>query len=67
VTWVKWKLISVCLEVVLIKAQESYTVYAERTIGSEIFSTHPMVLIGDVGQVEAYFGLFGDRVNLGVR
>jgi hypothetical protein len=29
------------------------------------FWTHPMVLLGDVGQVEARFGLFGDSVNLG--
>jgi hypothetical protein len=29
----------------------------------EIFSGTPMVLQGDVGQVEAYFGLFGDSVN----
>jgi hypothetical protein len=25
---------------------------------------HPMVLLGDVGQVEACFGPFGDSVNL---
>jgi hypothetical protein len=28
------------------------------------FWTHPMVVLGDVGQVEAYFGPFGDSVNL---
>jgi hypothetical protein len=26
-----------------------------------------MVLLGDVGQVEAHFGLFGDSVKLGLR
>jgi hypothetical protein len=26
-----------------------------------------MVLLGDVGQVEAHFGLFGDTVSLGAR
>jgi hypothetical protein len=28
---------------------------------------HPMVLLGDVGQVKAHFGLFGDSVNLVAR
>jgi hypothetical protein len=28
---------------------------------------HPMVLLGDVCQVEAYFCPFGDNVNLGAR
>jgi hypothetical protein len=28
---------------------------------------HPMVLLGDVGQVEAHFGPFGDGVNLDAR
>jgi hypothetical protein len=30
------------------------------------FSAHPMVLLGDMGQVQARFGLFGDSVNLSV-
>jgi hypothetical protein len=64
---VKWKLISVCLETVLILAQDRCTVCAERTIGSKIILTHPMVLLGDMGQVEACFDPFGDSVNLGTR
>jgi hypothetical protein len=28
---------------------------------------HPMELLGDVTQVEALFGPFGDSVNLGAR
>jgi hypothetical protein len=28
------------------------------------FQAHPMVVPGDVGQVEARFGLFGDSINL---
>ena len=31
------------------------------------FWAHPMVLLGDVDQVEARFGLFGDSVNLSAR
>jgi hypothetical protein len=63
----KWKLVSVCLEMVLVSEQDRCTVCAERTIGSEIILTHPMVLLGDVGQVEARFGPFVDSVNLGTR
>jgi hypothetical protein len=31
------------------------------------FWANPMVLLGDVGQVEARFGPFGDSVNLSGR
>jgi hypothetical protein len=31
------------------------------------FWTHPMVLLGDEGQVDARFGLFGDSANLDAR
>jgi hypothetical protein len=31
------------------------------------FQEHPMVLLSDIRQVEARFGLFGDSVNLDVR
>jgi hypothetical protein len=62
--YVKCKLVSVRLEIVLVLTQDRCTVCAERTIGSEIMLTHPMVLQGDVGQVEARFRLFGDNVNL---
>jgi hypothetical protein len=37
VTSVKWKLVSVYLEIVLIKVQERCTVCAECTMGKEIF------------------------------
>jgi hypothetical protein len=30
------------------------------------FQAHSMVLLGDVGQVEARFGPFGDSINLEV-
>jgi class 3 adenylate cyclase len=33
----------------------------------EIILATPMVLLGDVGQVEDHLGLFGDSVNLGAR
>jgi hypothetical protein len=31
------------------------------------FLAHPMVLLGDVGQIEAHFGLFEDSINLEAR
>jgi hypothetical protein len=31
------------------------------------FQAHPMVLLGDVGQVEARFDPFGDSINLEAR
>jgi hypothetical protein len=58
---VKWKLVSVRLEIVLVSTQDRCMVYAKRTIASEIILTHPMVLLGDVGQVKARFSSFGDR------
>jgi hypothetical protein len=41
VTWAKWKLISVYLEIVLNSTQDGCTVCAERTIGSEIILDAP--------------------------
>jgi hypothetical protein len=37
----KWKLDSVCLEIVLILTQDGYTVFIECTIGSEIVLDTP--------------------------
>jgi hypothetical protein len=61
--WVKWKLISVSMEIVLISMQDT-TVCSERAIGSKIVLSHPMDLVGDLGQVEALFSLLGEDVNL---
>ena len=47
-----WKLVSVCLEIVLILTQYRYTVCAECTIDSEIIlDAHDGKLLGDVGHV----------------
>ena len=66
-TRLKWKLISVRLEIVLILAQDRCTVCVERNIGSEIIFMHPMELLGDVGQVESLFFLFVGSVSVGAR
>ena len=60
-TWVKWILVSVHLETVLVSTQDRSLVCAEHTIGSKISLVHLMVLVGDV---EAHFRPFRDSVNL---
>jgi hypothetical protein len=60
------KLVSVRYEIVLTSMQEWCTVCAECAIGSEIILAHLMELLGDVGEVEARFGPFGD-INLDAR
>ena len=58
-----WNLVSLRLEAVLVSVQDRCTVCAKRTIGSEMFWTHPMVPLGDKAEVEARFGPFGDIAN----
>jgi hypothetical protein len=65
VTWVKWKLVSVCLEIVLISAQDRCPVCAECSTAWKSFWAHPMVFLDDVGQVKACFVPFRDSVDLG--
>ena len=57
-TWVMWILVLVYLEIVLVSMQDRSTVCAEHTIGSKISLVHLMVLLGDVGEVEARFSPF---------
>ena len=64
VVWVKWKLILLCLEIVLILAQDRCTVCAECTMRMEIILAVPDGTLGDVGQGEARFSPFGDSVSL---
>jgi hypothetical protein len=64
-TRLKWKLVSVHLDTVLILIQDRCTVCTERTISSEIILDAPMELLDDVGHVESPFGLFGDSVSFG--
>ena len=65
--WVMSNLISICLDTVLVLVQERCTVCAKCTIGSEIVSDAPMVLLGDKAQVEARFSPFGGSANLDAR
>ena len=56
-----WSLVSVRWEPVSV--QDRGTVCAEHTIGLEIILDDPMVLLGDVGQVESRIGLLGASVG----
>jgi hypothetical protein len=65
--FVEWKLVSVHLEIVLVLAQDQCTICANVPQAWKSFQAHLMVLLGDVGQVEARFSLFGDSINLKAR
>ena len=63
----KWKLVSVRVEIVLVSVQDRSTVCAKRTIGLDSVINTPMVLLGDEAQVEAHFSPCGDSANLDAR
>ena len=63
----KWKVVWVHLEIVLILAQDRCPVCAKRTIGLDIIFNALMVLLGDEAQVDAPFSLFRDSANLDTR
>ena len=65
--WVKWNLISVHLETVLVSVQDRCTVCTKRTLGLEIILDTMMVLLRVEAQVDARFGLFGDSTKLDIR
>jgi hypothetical protein len=67
VTLAMWNLISIHFEIVVVSVQDSCRICAKRTIGIEIVLDAPMVLLGDVAQVDACFGMFGDCANLDAR
>ena len=62
---VKWKLVSVRLEIVLVLVQDRCTVCAKQ--GLESFQKHTMELLGDEAQMESCFGPFVDSVSISAR
>jgi uncharacterized protein with PIN domain len=64
VTRLKWKLVLVCLEIVLILTQDRCTVCAKRTIGLAIILDARDETLGDLGHVESRFGTFRDGVSV---
>jgi hypothetical protein len=67
VTRLKWKLNSVCLEIVLFLMQDSARFAPNIPHAHKSFWMHPMELLGDAGHVESRFGLFGDSVSVSAR
>jgi hypothetical protein len=61
------KIVLVRLEIVLILIRDRCTVFAKRTVYSEIILDASDELLGDVGHVESLFGPFGDSVRVGAR
>jgi hypothetical protein len=61
------KLVSVHLKIVLILTQDRCIVCIERTIGSELFRTQLMELLGDMVHVKCCYGPFGDGVSVSAR
>ena len=51
----------------MVSVQDRCIVCAKRTIGSEIISDAPVVLLGDKAQVEARYGPIGGSANLNPR
>jgi hypothetical protein len=47
--------------------QDRGTVCAKVQYAQKSFWAHPMELLGDLGQIEACFGSFGDSANLDAR
>jgi hypothetical protein len=65
--WVKLKLDLVHLDIVLISAHDRCSDWDKHTITWNSFWVYLMELLGNMGQMEARFGLFGDCVNLNAR
>jgi hypothetical protein len=63
-TGVKWKLVLVSLDIVLILTLDRCTICAKRAIGSKLFWVYLIELLGDIVEVEARFALLGEGVNL---
>jgi hypothetical protein len=66
-TWLKWKVVLVRLEIMLISTHDRCTVCAEHTIGSEIILGVADGTPTCVGQVDTRFGPFRDTINLDAR
>jgi hypothetical protein len=67
VAGLKWKLVLVHLEIVVILTQDRCTVCAERTISMEIILDTPDGTRRCHGTCESHFGPFSDSVSVGAR
>ena len=62
-TWVKWRLVSIFFKILLISTQDRCNLCAGCAIGSKIGLDATDGILGDMGEVEDRFSLFGDSVN----
>jgi hypothetical protein len=60
-------LVLVRLKKVLMSLQDRWRFVPNVPWARKSFWVHPMELVGDMGQLEAIFGLFKDSVNLSAR
>jgi hypothetical protein len=63
----KWKLVSVHLNILLIVTQDRCTFALNVPLAEKSFLTHPMEFLGDVGHLESRFAPFGDSVSVAAR
>jgi hypothetical protein len=63
----EWKLVSVCLEIVLILTQDRPQFVPNIPLPRKSFLTLPMELLGDMGCLEPHFGQLGDGVSVSAR
>jgi hypothetical protein len=66
-TRLKWKLVSVRLDIVLILRQDRCMICSECTIGLEIILDAADGIPGDMGHVKSHFDPFGDGVSVSAR
>jgi hypothetical protein len=60
-------LVSVCFNTVFVLVQDRCMVCANIPLDQNLFWTHPMELLCDVGHVESHFDPFGDSVSIGAK
>jgi hypothetical protein len=61
------KLVSICLESAILDARSVHGLRRTFHRLKNLFLTHLVELLGDVGHLESRFGLFGDSVSVHAR
>jgi hypothetical protein len=66
-TRLKWKLVSVRLEIVVILSLDRCTFASNIPQAQKSFWTHAMDLLSVMGHVESHFGTLGESVSVSAR
>jgi hypothetical protein len=66
-TRLKWKLVLVHLEIVVILSLDRCTFASNVPHAQKLCWTHAIKLLGDVGHVKSHFGTFGENVSVRAR